>query len=101
MTARRPREAAAPAREEAALPVEAQATTRARRAAARDTPTALARSLKDAVGLRPSSLTSSSRTPAQAASLGADRMGVQPTWAAGRGAPAGTGSSSRYRQRSR
>ena len=96
MTARRPRPAAAPASEEAALPVEAQATTRARRAAARATPIALARSLNEAVGLRPSSL---SEQRAHAGPLGQARaraaIGVQPTGAGGRGAPSGTGSSSR------
>ena len=53
ITALRPRAAAAPASEEAALPVDAQATMRARRAAARATPTALARSLNEAAGWRP------------------------------------------------
>ncbi len=70
MTQGRPTLAAAPASDVAALPVEAQATTRARRARARVTPTALARSLKDAVGFRPSSLTSRRRTPAHRASGG-------------------------------
>ena len=59
MTHGRPTLAAAPASDVAALPVEAQATTLARRERARATPTALARSLKEAVGLLPSSLTRS------------------------------------------
>src|SRR5687768_4673654 len=100
MTACRPTLAAAPASEEAALPVDAQATTRARAAMARVTPTTLARSLKDAVGLRPSSLTRSVRTPAQAASRGAVVIGVQPTGNGGVAPFADTGRSSRYRQMS-
>ena len=95
ITARSPRPAAAPASDDAALPVDAQATTRARRATARATPTALARSLKEAVGLRPSSLTSSVCRPAQSARREASVMGVQPTGAGGRRARSGTGSSSR------
>src|SRR5688572_20679708 len=79
MTARIPTLAAAPASDEAALPVDAQATTRARAARARVTPTTLALSLKDAVGLRPSSLSSSVRTPIHEASRGALVIGVHPT----------------------
>ena len=63
MTHGRPTLAAAPASDVAALPVEAQATTLARRERARATPTALARSLKEAVGFLPSSLTRRRRTP--------------------------------------
>src|SRR5262245_64118968 len=48
-----PTAAAAPASDEAALPVDAQATTDALRSSARATPTALARSLNEAVGFRP------------------------------------------------
>src|SRR5687768_14320780 len=100
MTAVRPTAAAAPASDEAALPVDAQATTRARAAMARVTPTALARSLNDAVGFRPSSLTRSDPTPAHAARRGALVTGVQPTGSGGVGPRADTGSSSRYRQMS-
>ena len=95
MTQVRPTLAAAPASEEAALPVEAQATTRARRASARATPTTLARSLKEAVGLRPSSFRTSERTPAQSARRRESRSGVQPGSMGGSLAAAGTGSSSR------
>jgi len=94
MTALSPTLAAAPASDEAALPVEAQATTRARRASARATPTTLARSLNEPVGLRLSSFSRSDRTPTQSARRADSRIGVQPTTAAGRRAPAGTGSSS-------
>ena len=94
MTHDRPTLAEAPASDVAALPVEAQATTLARRERARATPTTLARSLKDAVGFRPSSLTSSVRTPVHSARRGVARIGVQPGSRAGRRAPAGTGSSS-------
>src|SRR5687768_4542070 len=100
MTAWSPTLAAAPARDEAALPVEAQATTRARAARARVTPTTLARSLNDAVGFRPSSLTSSVRTPIQEARRGTLVTGVHPTGRGGVGPSAETGSSSRYRQMS-
>ena len=86
--------AAAPASEVAALPVEAQATTFARRERARATPTALARSLNDAVGLRPSSLTSSLRTPGPRARRGVSTIGVHPGSSAGRRAPGASGSSS-------
>ena len=94
MTHGSPTLAAAPARDVAALPVEAQATTFARRERARATPTALARSLKEAVGFRPSSFTSSRRTPAHSARRGVSRIGVQPGSSDGRRAPGATGSSS-------
>src|SRR6058998_3213312 len=76
ITDRRPTLAAAPASDEAAFPVDAQATTRAFLARARATPTALARSLNDAVGLRDSSFRRSRRSPAHAASRGVSTMGV-------------------------
>ena len=95
MIERRPTLAAAPASDEAAFPVDAQATTLALRARARATPTALARSLNDAVGFRPSSFRRSPATPAHCASRGASVMGVHPTWSGGRRASRGTGSSSR------
>ena len=94
MTQGSPTFAAAPASDVAALPVEAQATTFARRERARATPTALARSLKEAVGFRPSSFTSSRRTPAHSARRGVSRIGVQPGSSDGRLAPGATGSSS-------
>jgi hypothetical protein len=76
------------------LPVDAQATTLAPRASARVTPIALARSLNEPVGLRPSSFTRSARSPAQCASSGASTSGVPPGTSAGLRPLAETGSSS-------
>jgi len=79
MTALSGKPAARQAKDEAALPVEAVATTLAFCASARLRTTALARSLVEADGLRPSSLTSNRFTPAAWASRGASYRGVQPT----------------------
>ena len=78
----------------AAFPVEAQATTFARRASARATPTALARSLSDPVGLRDSSFTRRRRTPTQRARAAGSRSGVPPGVAGGTRPPGRNGSSS-------
>src|SRR5450756_1465776 len=59
----RPSEAAIPAQEAAAFPVDAQVTTLAPRSNAFTMPTAEARSFSEAVGLRPSSLTHSRDIP--------------------------------------
>jgi hypothetical protein len=74
-----PAAAAKPAKEDAALPVEAQVIRDAFFSNAFTTPIALARSLNDAVGLRPSSLTQQRATPNSTATLGASYSGVQPT----------------------
>src|SRR5208283_1188909 len=87
-----PAAAANPAREEAALPVEAQAICAAFFSTAFTTPTALARSLKDAVGLRPSSLTQQRATPNSPARRGVSYKGVQPTCKCGIDSGAATGS---------
>ena len=71
MTVFCPVAAAIPARAAAALPVLAVVMISAPRSAAFMTAMALARSLKEAVGLRPSSFTHTCATPAAAASLGA------------------------------
>ncbi len=68
-----------PAMAAPALPVEAAATVVTPISNARATTTAEARSLNDAVGLRPSSLTKTLRRPSSAASLSARYIGVQPT----------------------
>ena len=79
MKAGRPASAAWPARLLAALPVEAQAIVFAPTCNAWATPTELARSLNEAVGLRPSSLSRICWTPRWRASRGESTSGVQPT----------------------
>jgi len=60
------------------LPVEAHTTARAPRAAARSTATAIPRSLKLPVGLRPSHFRNTS-TPSDSVSRGACTSGVDPS----------------------
>src|ERR1035441_3221535 len=79
MVAGIPAAAENPAREEAALPVEAQVIRDAFFSNAFTTPIALARSLNEAVGLRPSSFTQQRATPNSPATLGASYNGVHPT----------------------
>src|SRR4051794_30864570 len=74
-----PANAACPARLLAALPVEAHAIVFAPTCNACATPTELARSLNDAVGLRPSSLNNSWRMPNVLASRCESITGVYPT----------------------
>src|SRR5271166_3707141 len=84
-----------PASEDAALPVDAQVIRDAWFSKAFTTPIALARSLNDAVGLRPSSFIQQRATPNSAATLGASYNGVQPTWRCGISAGFVTGSKGR------
>ena len=75
--------AAIPANAAAALPVLAVVTTSAFCSKALVTAIAEARSLSEAVGWRPSSLTSTLPTPAAAAKRGAWYIGVPPTFSGG------------------
>src|SRR5271169_6555797 len=98
ITAGNPTAAAKHASDEAALPVDAAAMVLAWYSVAFITPTELARSLNDALGLRPSSLIYRSRTPTHSESRSAWYTGVQPICSAGSGSEKSTGSSSSYRQ---
>ena len=86
-----PASAAKPASDEAALPVEEQVISFRPSHRARVTPTELARSLKEAVGLRPSSLTKKAPRPSSFASAGASTTGVKPTWRRGGTTSSGSG----------
>src|SRR5215472_14039285 len=78
MTASSPASAQKPASDEAALPVDEQATVRKPSSRALVVPTEEARSLKEQVGSRPSSLSQSSATPRRFARRGAGSTGVPP-----------------------
>ena len=84
-----------PARAAAALPVLAVATICAFCSRALTTAIELARSFRDAVGWRPSSLTQTRRTPRAPARRGASYMGVPPTVSGGSSASSVIGSSGR------
>src|SRR3990172_53779 len=79
ITAGGPTAAAIPANAAPAFPVDAAATVFTPCSSARATTTALARSLNDAVGLRPSSFTYTCLSPSPDASRSARYIGVQPT----------------------
>jgi len=83
--------------DEAALPVDAQAIRSVPACSAMTTPTALARSLRLADGLRPSSFTATARTPSHFASRSDVDTGLQPTEMGGSRASGPMGSTSRYR----
>src|SRR5689334_13182889 len=83
ITVRLPALAQTPANAAAALPVLAVETTGAPISLARATTIALARSFREAVGLRPSSFTHSERRLSVVARRDASISGVQPTGSGG------------------
>ncbi len=95
MTHGTPTRAAMQAIELPALPVEAPATTSAPSSRARVTATALARSLNEALGFRPSSLSSRFSSPAVRPSRLARNSGVAPMRRLGASDRSLTGSSGR------
>ena len=79
------------------MPVEAQVMLSAPFSSALTTPIALARSLKEAVGLRPSSFTNRRATPNSGASRTASYKGVHPTCKCWIREGSSTGSNGKYR----
>ena len=90
-------DAAQPARDEAALPVDAHATIRLPAAYARETAIADARSFIDAVEFTPSSFTKRVLTPISEARRAALYKGVQPTLRGGLAQFGSTGRKGMYR----
>ena len=92
---RSPTAADIPASDDAALPVEAQAIVLNPNSSAFITPTELARSLNEFVGLRPSSFKNNFKIPMAFARRGTSYTGVQPTCKCGNEMSGETGSNSR------
>ena len=91
-----PARAAYAAAEAEVLPVEAQMMALAPASTALDTATVMPRSLKDPVGLAPSTFRYTSQ-PMRSASGGAGTSGVLPSYRVTTGVASVTGSRSRYR----